>query len=61
MTQEEIYYTFQTAIQYGGNFYAKLAQAGLAADAENTSLILKTWPRLISQYGPNTPFYDQSQ
>ena len=48
MTQDEIFYTFQTAMQYGGAFYKKLGECGLLADAENKSLILQTWPRLVS-------------
>ena len=61
MTGAQSYRTLQTAIQFGGNFYAKLAQAAMAADPENRALIFKTWPRLVTQYGPNTPLYDQSQ
>jgi len=57
MTQDEIFYTFQTAIEKGGGFYSRLAQAGLIADAENRALILKTWPKFISHYGPNSTLY----
>ena len=57
MTQDEIFYTFQTAMQYGGAFYKKLGECGLVADAENKSLILQTWPRLVSQYGPTSTLY----
>lgn len=60
MTGDQTYYTLQTAIAYGGNFYAKLARAALAADPENKALIFKTWPRLVSQYGPNTPCYEST-
>ena len=57
MTDEEIFRTFQTAITSGGSFYAGLANAGLAADPQNKALILKTWPRLTSEYGPTSIHY----
>ncbi len=57
MNQDEIFYTFQTAMQSGGAFYSKLGECGLLADAENKSLILQTWPRLVSQYGPMSTLY----
>ena len=57
MTQDEIFYTFQTAMQHGGAFYKKLGECGLLADGENKSLILQTWPRIVSQYGPMSTLY----
>ena len=57
MTPNETFNTLQTAIQNGGTFYKKLAEAALVADAENKALIFKNWPRLISHYGPSSPLY----
>ena len=57
MSQDEVYNTFYTAIIFGGSFYKKLGEAGILADAENKSLILKTWPRMVTQYGPNSSMY----
>ena len=61
MTQEDIFYTFETAIEYADAFHRRLAQAGLMADPENKALILKTWPIFISCYGPNTTLYVQQK
>tara|TARA_R100000152_G_scaffold16716_1_gene8257 strand:+ start:1370 stop:1585 length:216 start_codon:yes stop_codon:yes gene_type:complete len=57
MTYDQIFWTFQTAIQNGGGFYSKLGEAGVLADAENKQLLLKTFPKLISHYGPNSTLY----
>jgi hypothetical protein len=35
MTDSDIYWTFISASKYGGAFYQRLADAGLAADAQN--------------------------
>ena len=57
MTDDELFNTLQTAIQHGGIFYRKIAEAALVADPENKALILKNWPRLISHYGVNSTLY----
>tara|TARA_R100001082_G_scaffold74987_1_gene43350 strand:- start:236 stop:427 length:192 start_codon:yes stop_codon:yes gene_type:complete len=57
MTQHEIFNTLQTAIRHGGTFSKKLAEAALVADADNKALIFRTWPRLITQYGPSSALY----
>ena len=59
MTQHETYSTLQTAIKFGGAFHRKLAEAALVADADNKSLIFKTWPRLTTQYGPGSTLYSE--
>ena len=41
MTDDELFNTLQTAIQHGGIFYRKIAEAALVADPENKALILK--------------------
>ena len=57
MTPNETFNTLQTAIQRGGTFSKKLAEAALVADADNKALIFRTWPRLITQYGPSSTLY----
>ena len=59
MTDHETYNTLQTAIRYGGSFYRKIAEAALVADADNKALIFRTWPRLITQYGPSSTMYSE--
>jgi hypothetical protein len=57
MTDQEKHYTLKTAIRHGGFFYRKLAEAALAADADNQALIFKTWPTLVLHYGPSSTLY----
>ena len=57
MTDTETYNTLHTAIHLGGSFYKKLAETALVADADNKALIFKTWPRLVTQYGPGSVLY----
>ncbi len=57
MTQDDMFWTFQTAIQQGGSFYKKLGEAGLVADADNKAALVRAFPRLIQQYGPSSTLY----
>ncbi len=57
MNSNETFNTLQTAIKFGGTFSKKLAEAALVADADNKALIFRTWPRLITQYGPSSALY----
>jgi hypothetical protein len=52
MSESDIYWTFQTAISYGGNFYGRLAGAGLAADPSNRQRLLEAFPEFAATYGP---------
>jgi hypothetical protein len=61
MTEHETFNTLQTTIRLGGTFYKKLAEAALVADADNKALIFKTWPRLITQYGPGSTLYSEAR
>jgi len=53
-TTSDLYWTLQTALKYGGGFYRRLAEAGLAADPSNRQRIFDTWPELMTVYGPQT-------
>ena len=57
MNQHETHWTLQTAIQFGGGFIQRLAEAALVADADNKALIFKTWPQIESVYGPTSTLY----
>ena len=50
--QSDVYWTFQTAIAAGGNFYARLAAAGLAADPLNRQRLFEAFPEFLESYGP---------
>ena len=62
MTDKEIFNTFASVIDSpdASPFLKRLAQAGLVAIPQDKALILKTWPRLIMQYGPHTKKYTDS-
>ena len=62
MTDKEIFNTFASVIDSpsASPFLKRLAQAGLVAMPDDKSLILKTWPRLMMQYGPHTKRYTDS-
>ena len=53
MTDKEIFNTFASVIDCpsASPFLKRLAQAGLVAMPQDKALILKTWPRLMMQYG----------
>ena len=53
MTDSDIYWTFISASKYGGSFWQRLADAGLAADAQNKRRILNEFYELIEHYGPS--------
>lgn len=54
MSDTDIHYTFITAAQCGGNFFRRLAEAGLAADPTNRQRLLTAFPELTTIYGPDT-------
>ena len=62
MTDKEIFNTFASVIDSpdASPFLKRLAQAGLVAMPQDKALILKTWPRLMMQYGPHTKRYTDS-
>lgn len=59
MSDADIYWTFATAIQYGGGFYRKLADAGLAADPGNKRRILTAFPEMVTTYGTASKLHHQ--
>ena len=52
MSDSDIYWTFVTAIEYGGRFYKALGHAGLAAGPNNKRRLLNAFPQLTNTYGP---------
>jgi hypothetical protein len=57
MSDTDLHYTFVTATQYGGNFFRRLAEAGLAADPLNRQRLLTAFPELATIYGPDTELH----
>ena len=57
MSDTDLHYTFVTAAQYGGNFFRRLAEAGLAADPTNRQRLITAFPELLSIYGPDTELH----
>ena len=57
MSDTDLHYTFLTAVQYGGTFFRRLAEAGLAADPTNRQRLLTAFPELTSIYGPDTKLH----
>jgi hypothetical protein len=56
MNSHEHYIFAETLREYGGHFCKKLADAYCAADSTNKAKILKAWPELYEQYGPDSRF-----
>jgi hypothetical protein len=54
MSDTDLHYTFVTAAQYGGSFFRRLAEAGLAADPINRQRLTTAFPELMTIYGPDT-------
>lgn len=59
MTENDIYWTFATAIEYGGSFFKALAQAGLKGDPSNKSRILAAFPEMVATYGTASRLHRQ--
>ena len=59
MSDADIYWTFTTAIQYGGGFFRALADAGLRADPRNKRRILAAFPEMITTYGTASRMHRQ--
>ena len=57
MSDTDIHYTLVTAVQYGGSFFRRLAEAGLAADPINRQRLITAFPELTSIYGPDTKLH----
>ena len=53
---DEVFEALETASTYAGSFYSKLADAALAADPTNQERILKAFPELLKNYGPESSF-----
>ena len=61
MTSTDSYWTFQTAMAYGGGFIKRLAEAGLHADPDNRQRLLLAFPELQQCYGPQTFLHRQQR
>ena len=59
MTDPEVFNTFKSAEKHGGSFMTHLARAGIAADPTNRALILRTWPKIYTAYGPGNALYEE--
>ena len=61
MTSTDSYWTFQTAMAYGGGFIKRLAEAGVHADPVNRQRLLLAFPELQQCYGPQTFLHRQQR
>ena len=61
MTPSDSYWTFQTAMVYGGGFIKRLAEAGVHADPGNRQRLLLAFPELQQCYGPQTFLHRQQR
>ena len=61
MTPSDSYWTFQTAMAYGGGFIKRLAEAGVHADPDNRQRLLLAFPELQQCYGPQTFLHRQQR
>jgi hypothetical protein len=59
MNNNDAWWTLQTAIEYGGGFYRRLAEATLLADPDNRNRVLVAFPEIAEIYGPQTHFHKQ--
>jgi hypothetical protein len=59
MNDSDIYWTFETAIQYGGSFFQALGHAGLKADPGNKRRILAAFPEMVATYGTASRLHRQ--
>lgn len=53
LTLTEQINTLLSARRFGGFFMQRLAEAGLAADADNRAIIFDSFPKLTADYGPD--------
>lgn len=56
LTHDEIVYTCDAMLAYGG-FAAHIANAMFVADTANRNRLLEAFPDLFEKYGPGSDFY----
>lgn len=56
MTDKDFYILTETMQRYGGHFITKLAGAIRAADSTNKHRILRAFPEIIRDFGPDSRF-----
>jgi hypothetical protein len=59
MRSDQQVHTLLTAQRFGGNFFRKLAEAGLAADPINRAAIFSAFPQLPQTFGPHSALYSE--
>jgi hypothetical protein len=60
MTDEsDIYWTFVAASKFGGSFYQRLGDAGLAADYPNKIKLINAFIVFKTDYGPGTRLHNE--
>ena len=57
MNSKEVERMFKVCLKYGGSFYSRLGEAALYADENNKALIIRTFPRIETVYGPGTNLF----
>ena len=62
MTDEsDIYWMFVAASKFGGSFYQRLGDAGLAADYLNKIKLINAFPVFRNDYGPATRLHIETR
>ena len=62
MTSEEVFNTFNTVLETAESspFLKQLAKAALVATPDDKALIMRSWPKLVQNYGPGSSFYKEA-
>ncbi len=61
MNSTEVHTTTEAMLRYGGRFFRSLATAIRYADNENRERIFLAFPKILSEYGPQSKFYNPTE
>ena len=62
MTSQEVFNTFNSVIESSDSspFLKQLAKAALIATPDDKALIMRTWPKVVQNFGPGSSLYKEA-
>ena len=62
MTSQEVFNIFNTVIESAdaSPFLRHIAKAALVATPEDKALIMRTWPKVVQNFGPGSSLYKEA-
>ena len=62
MTSQEVFNTFNSVIESSDSsqFLKQIAKAALVATPDDKALIMRTWPKVVQNFGPGSSLYKEA-